>query len=1035
MAAIKFLGCSVERFSSNVGWGESPSTLSFSICEDTAKGDRFILENSPDVGIGSPYTFTFGNYTFRGILQSCRKKNGPDGNPLYEGSLADPRDVLVGTQIVTSSYYATTSQTPNILNPFGYYENQVFGSSYSNEGGMPWRTLYPMVVAMANDTIEFKTFGSKLRYKNVVYKLDISQLESAPFFYRVRGTPSLSLMDMINQRCTDAGLDYVIDLQEDNTIRIRTISRRNQIASNNGPNSGSINRYLESRSQVSNKSRGWELRNDGPTSKMIVGANISELYQTSGADVYPYWGLDPNGNLLLSNNLDDATQVTINSLSCSDFMGPLYTCSVAEIRLAMIGQQAWINYIAMQREDIAVRLGLESGYEKNLLREMVLGTNSGTDIQQIPATMLHTITPQLARHLASAKQAENAYNNASRLHRLLSNAGQQHYGRTFVVFLPMVLQKFDLETQTITNSHDIDQEGGYTDGLTPPLGLSESNQLGFEKSMNRLQPFAFFDGSRIDPLTSSSSSSVLQTNGAYVKAQIDSYIYFTPFPCVIMSLSQPIMKKATYPHLLPDYLDNVVKPIDQSGIIIDPKLSLFMSSNMVPTAGQSIVPQHLMPTSVAIPIKNNIFTYGPWWLNGAVAYSEFEKDDNLAPWNYGGIASMNLAAYNKLFASATNLITSESGEFEEAGTPQFSLGDLLLAEGSNITGIDVNIGKGGALTQYRLRTFDFRYVGANSKKQEERLARIGRGINNLRQRVREGYQKFYDNVIVVHQAYLEGCHPALNPKTPHTILYGCEYNFSDQTGYAECGTMTPGDAMTLLDPRPAAVDKFKRTAIMSTNGLLRPFSTRYLDDYLPCFVKPKDGSNGTDTLNSKSLNPFKYKNDIMVYATGLGFNSNMKTVDYNFKDKKLDYTRQTAEAIDVRAMAMRGPLIVVGYGFNTYCKSAVDTFRRNGDWESAREDLDENDRSDVMGWRAGPVDLLWDEGRGVWTANTLTFGLPQTTIVSKGTGKVDILGVDDVVVDTVEVFNPWSSSVEAGVMIAFGYVAHKNKMCIIATNC
>ena len=447
MAAIKFLGCSLVRFSSNVGWGESPSSVNIVLVQDTKNGDAFVLENSPDVGVGSPYTFTFGNYTFRGLLQSWRKLNGEQGNPLYEVSLIDPREVLVGVQIVTGGYYATTSMTPNVLNPFGYYENQAFGSSYSNEGGMPWRTLYPMVVAMANDTIEFKTFGAGLKYKNVQYSLDISELEPAPFWYRIRGNPSVSLMDMINQRCTDAGLDYVVDLQENNTIRIRTINRKRQIAANNGPNSGSINRYLESRTQVTNKSRGWELRNDGPTSKLLVGANISELYLANGSTVRPYWGMDANGNLLISNDLRDETGVTLNSLTCVDFMGPLYNCTVAEVRLAMMSQQAWINYIALKRVDIATRLGIDTHYDLKLFREILRGSPNPYDTPAIP---LQSFTPEYARKMARAKRGEEVYNKTARLHRMISNAGQQHLGKTFVVELPMILQKVDPETQTVT---------------------------------------------------------------------------------------------------------------------------------------------------------------------------------------------------------------------------------------------------------------------------------------------------------------------------------------------------------------------------------------------------------------------------------------------------------------------------------------------------------------------------------------------------------------------------------------------------------
>jgi hypothetical protein len=1050
--AIKFLGCSVAGFNSNIGWGEQGSTCTINLVEDRLYGDSFVFNNSPDPGIGLPYTFTFGSFRFRGLLQSWRQTNARGGNPTFEVTLTDAKEILAGTQLVTSSYYSATSAVPNIINVFGFWENLTgFGTSHTNEGGMPWRTIYIALNSIVNNGFG-PGLGGPLRFRDLQnrYTLDLTEIQFAPFWYRIRGNPQVSLLDAISQRCTDAGVDYFLEMSDDNVIKVRTVNRKVQIAYNNGPNSGSINRFVESNKQVESKNRGWELRNDGPTSKFLVGANISELYLATQASILPYWGADLNGNPLVSANLEDETGVTLNSLSCVDFIGPFYNCTVAEIRMAVAGEQYWNNYIANQKPQLANILGIANQYDISALQTVVQA-----DIGPKPGQPVHKMDDAMSDFLHGARTGTNkGLTKASRLHRLVSSAGNQYMGKSFLVALPFVMTYIETETANIKNSHDIDTEGGYVSFGSTPLGLSPLNQLLFEQSSFRLGSFAYFNDKRIDAMSAVSRSSVLQSNGAYVQASIDGGIKYSPFPHVIVNLSQTITAVYKYPY----NIEESIPAIFGNGFNTAPTLK-FLSTNMVPTNGIGIPAKCLMPAAIAVPIRNNLITYGGgpagvgfWFLNGAIGRSEFEQDTNLAPWNFGGYAGMHLAAVSKLFSSATNLLVSEAGDVRVAGLPAFSLGDNLVAAGSNITGIDVSIGQQGAVTSYKLKTFDYRFLGSLSKKQEERLARIGRGIQTVRARAREAFHKFYDNVITIYQAYRDGMHSAINTKSPHAILFATHYNITDK-GYSEVAAMTPGDALASINPRDNS--HFQQTAMMSINGLLRPYSTKKDDEYMPAFIEPiLQLKNDDRKMTCQTLNPFRQDNDIIVYSRGTTFNKDMKSFDYNYKTKTITYSRQSKTGDNVRAIGLKGPLIVSGYGFNIYCRSAQDTVKNNGDWEVARDYLNEEDRRDIMKYRTGPVDLLWDDMRGVWTPHGTVYGYlledldacdsdPRVYKKDKWPkAKIRLLGLDDKKLSnsigldgTMEVYN-WSSAViSEKTKVLCGYLPQANKFVVIAANC
>ena len=358
---IKFLGASVIGVTSNLGWNSSSSSTTVSLVEDLRAGDKFVLANSPDPYIGLPVTFIFGQKKFRGLVGSWKESDSHQGNPTYEVNIVDPREILIGTKLILNGYYGTTNNIPNLINVFGFCEQTGgFGASEVNSGGMPWLIIKQSLIDIINNGVALG-FGGKLYYRDISipYTIDLSNIPVPPFFYRISGQ-SASLLDVINVVCEDAGCDYYVTLEDDNSIKINTVSRKLQIAYNNGPNSGSINKYItQQNTAFESKTRGWELRNDGPTSKFLVGAQVSELrtFYNDGTSIFPYFGKDVNGNHIYAQNLKDSTSVILNSVSCETFIGDFYPCSIGEMRIGAAGETNWISYICLNRPDVAFRCG------------------------------------------------------------------------------------------------------------------------------------------------------------------------------------------------------------------------------------------------------------------------------------------------------------------------------------------------------------------------------------------------------------------------------------------------------------------------------------------------------------------------------------------------------------------------------------------------------------------------------------------------------------------------------------------------------
>lgn len=92
-----------------------------------------------------------------------------------------------------------------------------------------------------------------------------------------------------------------------------------------------------------------------------------------------------------------------------------------------------------------------------------------------------------------------------------------------------------------------------------------------------------------------------------------------------------------------------------------------------------------------------------------------------------------------------------------------------------------------------------------------------------------------------------------------------------------------------------------------------------------------------------------------VGSTGLYPNGNGSPVDINFE--KDHFARHTVETQGIRGVGLRSPIILSGPGYDTAGNPVPGTSgvpHPEAAWNTSL-------------WKTGPVDLRWDESRGVWT--------------------------------------------------------------------
>ena len=377
-------------------------------------------------------------------------------------------------------------------------------------------------------------------------------------------------------------------------------------------------------------------------------------------------------------------------------------------------------------------------------------------------------------------------------------------------------------------------------------------------------------------------------------------------------------------------------------------------------------PEAVVPNMFAVPLRSNILCYGPWYLAGANGPIEYEKNDDLAPWNYGGFTNLDTAGFSRVTDGVTNQTFDETGSVTVAGLPSVPIGDALITGGPYVTDINVTAGSDGFNTTYSFQSWSSQ--GRLSKLtnfSSERIKRLSQVSKDLRRSYREGvgnglWRNPVDFLGSVGRRAVNVEDVARRDKgtTSHSVIAASVEKFDTTVVFQP--TYNAGSQQE---------DNYVNKTFMSIDGLLRPYSN-WTHSKMSSLVMPVNtGAKNT----SLDLHPLKRGHDINI-VTSVTESGRMPTD--GAAGLNSDVGINSTGVANYYGMAFKGPIMVQGWGRDIKGVPVplyVDSSGRavlsgtGSPLGSGQKQWAPDYLYNSKSWKTGPIDLQWDEDRGVWT--------------------------------------------------------------------
>jgi len=1026
---IKFMGATVKSFSCVAGWQEQSSQIRIELVEDI--DDSF--QNSD---IGTPQHFVCSGFVFDGIVKSIEYSESTGGK-IHSVLLTAPTELLDGTQVILGSYNGAISGVKNVFNVFGYWENQLgFGGSSINDQGMVWEGTEVYVSGNPLDTtltiisggkygikpaIEVMqlpsytgSYGEGIKYKNNHYIVNLSGLPVPLEDYRIGNGSSMSLRELIDIECHDGGNDYLVKLNynpvsgEPHTIDIVTVDRTIE------PDPNKIQEFLLEKSGLVNSwSSGKEMRFD-ETNLFLIGGDVHQLMlQENSSNIIPYWGYDVNNQIILGAGSGSGYNVNLNSVPIFDIIGQnSYNIDHIEMRLALHSYDLWAGYVQLTKPTLAVNIGLPSAFS---ISDGIFNRRLNHDFVQQNA---------IAATAFGARNADGEFVQKSQiLYQFVRNYIQENYGRKFLVATPTAINfKIENGTNRVVYSWE-PTDSAYTNDGASPLGINIYNEDYIKGEDGRISAFVKYSNtSNIDPTSIINANFLIQGTDIYVPCRIlheYGIIYVNGVSSVVISIDTPLFYKAD------DSLGGVEHINAAFGININNAANI--RAGYIPGR---LHPETAIPVGVAIPMKSNEYSYGPWYTNnGPEGRVEFRKEDGLVPWQYGGYELMNAAAQSYLDNFVTQTQSVENARIAIAGYPERSLGEVLVSGGPIITSVNTEFSDNGIITNYELRTYT-PLKGQFSRDLAERIRRYGMGLQHVSKIMKHaGKQNITSNIQRSNRmyAFMGNTSMAVDYGYPHCALVGHLIQNPDNTGQYIPLVSVQTHEETVGNIRVDNTDIYSRTSCVGLEGIFRSFIAGYNIDNnkLPFFDNPRGGLvSGVQT--SENMNPFQPGNDMEWLLNGINTYSGL----HNRKvDDSLPYQQ--------KPLGVRGPIVLNGWGWDLVGNP---TPNASGESSTAYTNLSENSFTDNYlkksnEWKTGPVELRWDDIRKLWCSPYPIWGKFSSTVNSKTYGDMRIYINDVQSSYYMKVYNPWSSSVESNMLVKADPDLLNNRYSIGSVDC
>lgn len=787
----RFCNSTVRSFSASAGWGGDQTRLEVNLVDDPLT-DGFL---GPQ--IGSPQLFQVGNWFFAGIVERWSTSSSIDGSPLYTVSLNDPGVLLDGVHVILSSYTGSTNNVPNLINVYGALESISFGYARKTESGISWGLVKEAIDTLGDGIISFAGYR---------YNIDFSLMPVLPDDFKI-GFASASMMEIIREVCDAASCDFFVRLLADlRTIQIVTISRANR------PLNGIIAQYVAQTQDAKVKEIGFEMVNE-INSKFLIGANKLDMFYTfSGTGdrswntpndnmIWPYWGVDAEGRLIIGSGLNNEHTFTLDSRAVLvPGIGNTYPTDVGELRAALSSQLDWESYLCLNTLN-KYRIDPDGDETDNMYifngRSFVSGgqqyKHSGVRnphflkikdfaytgavsmkaisdfINSVDAASNRRLLKKINAPLIPIDNQEKSEEYLTTLYNLVKDYAGEYYGRKFMVRLPDIEWYKDQETDNVFLSYEIAEAGfvsedqwanGVARNLLPPDINRVLTSDGRIEAFVRFDDIANLDLSQVSPddvifgnnLRKRSGTRYEGTQSAFVKCTVNpDFIYLDrntgDSPRAIVELSGPVLYKESSNiggsiKIIVDFINRVWPTLSDNnpnaGFTDEAKEDILNGFYTLTSLGNGKMEKlAAIPNVAVVPLQSNVSTYGPWYAAGADGKCVFEQDDTLAPWNYGGNFNYLDAVAYSMMADVGYQQYSEYGRVEVPGGPVFNLGDQLLAVGPYVTDIQVSLDESQGATT----SYSFKLWTPRFDKLavqwRERIARISRRDQKNRMQIRD----------------------------------------------------------------------------------------------------------------------------------------------------------------------------------------------------------------------------------------------------------------------------------------------------------
>jgi hypothetical protein len=1088
---VTLFGGTLVSLTVNGGWNDQATNLTATIVEDVSQGDDFWfkdenVQNIDGALIGTPAAITVNGFSFAGLILSYQERNAIDGRPAFTVVLGSPSQILAGTQLILGNYVGPVNNSvfnggtnasgqtfscSNLLNIYGYLEDggNNFGNSQINDGGLFWEGTAGIRSAVNTLTNTAQgSYGGYLRYRGHTYRVDVSNLPTAPANYRLGAGVNISLLDLITRICQEGGADYLIQLElgsgtGPHRIWFKVIDRINP------PSLDQIAAYVTGKSNVEASSKGQELRPD-ITQAFLIGGDLNILFpmdnwSTADPAVIPFWGFDINGLPITGRKndgtfyADDDHSFVLNATSVADITGALgynigYPCSILEMRCALIDYDSWATFLFAQRNNVATALDI---YGAGVTSE---------DSSREPALVFDYINDQveMAQQLSSANiwAGDNQWTTVSqRLYEFVRESANTYYGKKFLVKIPFRVQAKVLPQSTEVLFSDEPMDAGFLPDGSAPLNLNFLGETLFTNDDGRFVPFVrmnlqnTFNGAagtrtvNVNPSLLESQDIYVQYPFIYLKCDEGepgpfsangfignggNNIFFIPnafgviVPCMVCSLPQGVVSQAY------DALGGVQ---DLAAILgTDISAAVEFRGTSFP---MKIHPPFVYPNGIAIAMRSNQFTYGPWGVFKKDGPIEFERDETLVPWEYGGHDTMNLAAISKMnnVATATQII--ERGDITEVGWPSKSIGDQLTEGGPTITSIKLDFSTNGVKAEYSLETFIARF-GSFTRDNAERLRRQGKYQQQLRRAVRKLFINGIGrarSLIAASAGFMYGTSYAVRQQTPHASMVGhlipvsgiyqvdTDGNVSrDRTKSVYMPMVysaTLQESVAACQASRTTNSNVLKTSVMGFEGLFRPVSV--VSDVLS-YIKPPRRQL-TTPITSSGLNPFIQNSDFQWLTYG---------TDYNRLNPQKG--AQNYDPGSVRFLAHRGPMFMTGWGYDLAGNPMPNEMGDDITYIQASGGFADNYGYQSQSWGFGAIDYMYDRIRNCWTMpGVVMCGTLDQTLAPGASGTMTLDGLPNGVAIKFPIVNWYSASISSAKKAMASYYPLTNQWRVSSADC